>query len=52
MLHTLCLCMQHRIKPIFPNFVNNFLALIYNIYVAVRNYLLYGIIFGENFYNC
>ena len=24
-LHTLCLCMQYRIKPIFPYFVNNFL---------------------------
>ena len=46
-LHTLCLRKQYRIKPIFPYFVNNLLALIYNVYVAVTNYVLYYIIFGE-----
>ena len=45
-LHTLCLCMQYRMKPIFPYLKK--IALIYNIYVAVTNYVLYYIIFGEN----
>ena len=45
--HMLCLCMQHIIKPVFFYIVNNFLALIYNIYVDVTNYVLYCIIFGE-----
>ena len=47
-LHTLCLCLQYRIKPIFPYFVDNFLALVYTIYVAVTYYVLYCMIFGEN----
>ena len=46
-VYTLCLCMQYRIKPIFPYFVDKFLALIYNIYVADTKYVLYCIIFGE-----
>ena len=39
--------MQYGIKLIFSYFVNNFLALIYTIYVTFTNYVPYCIIFGE-----
>ena len=50
-LHTLCLCMQYRIKPTFPYFVYNFLPLIYNILCSCYELCTVFYYFGKIFTN-